>query len=37
MTTTPSDASADEMVAGDIATARAFGERLKDVVARFAR
>ena len=36
MTTTPSDASADEMVAGDIATARAFGERLKDVVARFA-
>lgn len=34
MTTTPSDASADEMVAGDIATARAFGERLKAVVAR---
>ncbi len=34
MTTTPSDASADEMVAGDIATAKAFGERLKAVVAR---
>lgn len=29
MTTTPSDASADEMVPGDLATARAFGERLK--------
>jgi len=28
MTTTPSDASADEMVAGDIATARKFGERI---------
>ena len=27
-TTTPSDASADEMVAGDIATARQFGERI---------
>jgi multimeric flavodoxin WrbA len=34
MTTTPSDASVDEMVAGDIATARAFGERLKQVTAR---
>lgn len=33
MTTTPSDASVDEMVAGDLATARAFGERLKSVVA----
>ena len=28
MTTTPSDASVDEMVAGDIATAKAFGERV---------
>lgn len=34
MTTTPSDASVDEMVAGDLATARAFGERLKAVAAR---
>lgn len=31
MTTTPSDASVDEMVPGDLATARAFGERLKAV------
>lgn len=37
MTTTPSDASADEMVAGDLATAKAFGERLKTVVAQFGR
>jgi NAD(P)H dehydrogenase (quinone) len=36
MTTTPSDASADEMVAGDIATAKAFGERLKAATAKFA-
>lgn len=36
MTTTPSDASVDEMVAGDLATARRFGERLKDVALRFA-
>ena len=34
MTATPSDASADEMVAGDIATARQFGERLAATVAR---
>lgn len=34
MTTTPSDASVDEMVAGDIATAKAFGERLAAVAAR---
>ncbi|GAB4041287.1 MAG: flavodoxin family protein [Rubrivivax sp.] len=33
MTTTPSDASVDEMVAGDIATARAFGERIAEVTA----
>lgn len=32
MTTTPSDASVDEMVPGDLATARAFGERLKTVM-----
>jgi multimeric flavodoxin WrbA len=37
MTSTPSDASADEMVAGDIATAKKFGERLADTVKRLAR
>jgi multimeric flavodoxin WrbA len=36
MTATPSDASTDEMVAGDMATAKAFGERLKAAVAKFA-
>ena len=36
MTATPSDASPDEMVPGDIATARQFGERLASVVARLA-
>lgn len=36
MTTTPSDAGTDEMVPGDIATAKAFGERLKATVAKFA-
>ena len=36
MTATPSDASPDEMVPGDIATARQFGERLAGVVARLA-
>ena len=36
MTATPSDASADEMVAGDITTARQFGERLAATVARLA-
>ena len=35
MTTTPSDASTDEMVTGDIATANVFGERLKAAVGRF--
>ena len=35
MTSTPSDASADEMVAGDIATAVKFGERIKEAAARF--
>ncbi|TXC65707.1 flavodoxin family protein [Piscinibacter aquaticus] len=34
MTTTPSDASPDEMVAGDIATAQAFGKRLAEVTAK---
>ena len=33
-TATPSDASADEMVAGDLRTARLFGERLADTVRR---
>jgi multimeric flavodoxin WrbA len=37
MTSTPSDASADEMVAGDIATAKKFGERLAATVAQLAR
>jgi len=36
MTATPSDASVDEMVPGDIATAKAFGERIKEVAAKFA-
>ncbi len=31
MTTTPSDASVDEMVPGDIATAQAFGKRVAEV------
>jgi NAD(P)H dehydrogenase (quinone) len=33
MTSTPSDASADEMVPGDLATAKAFGERLVQAAA----
>ena len=33
MTTTPSDASTDEMVPGDIATAKAFGQRVADALA----
>ena len=37
MTATPSDASVDEMVPGDIATAKAFGDRLKAAVAKFVR
>ncbi len=36
MTATPSDASTDEMVPGDIATAKVFGERLKAAVGKFA-
>jgi len=35
MTATPSDASVDEMVPGDLATARAFGERILAVVRRY--
>lgn len=34
MTTTPSDASVDEMVPGDIATARAFGARVAAATAK---
>jgi len=37
MTATPSDASADEMVPGDIATAQAFGKRIAEATAKFAR
>jgi multimeric flavodoxin WrbA len=33
MTATPSDASTDEMVAGDIATAKAFGQRVAEAAA----
>jgi NAD(P)H dehydrogenase (quinone) len=35
MTATPSDASVDEMVPGDIATAQAFGQRIADVTTHF--
>jgi NAD(P)H dehydrogenase (quinone) len=34
MTATPSDATPDEMVAGDLVTARAFGERIAQVAGR---
>lgn len=37
LTATPSDASVDEMVGGDLATARAFGARLAQVAARLTR
>lgn len=37
MTTTPSDASADEMVPGDLETARVFGKRVAETAARWAR
>ena len=37
MTATPSDASTDEMVPGDLATARVFGERLATVTAKLAK
>jgi NAD(P)H dehydrogenase (quinone) len=36
MTATPSDASVDEMVPGDIATAKAFGARVAEAAAKFA-
>jgi len=36
MTVTPSDASADEMVPGDLSTARAFGERLVEALHKLA-
>ncbi len=36
MTTTPSDASTDEMVPGDLDTARAFGKRIAEAAARLA-
>lgn len=35
MTATPADASPQEMVPGDLATARLFGERIADVARRF--
>lgn len=35
MTATPSDAGVDELVPGDLATARAFGERIAAVVRRY--
>ena len=37
ITQTPSDASAEEMVPGDIATAKHFGERVKAVVDRWSK
>ena len=37
ITQTPSDASAEEMVPGDIATAKHFGERVKAVVERWTK
>ena len=36
MTATPSDASPDEMLPGDLATARKFGQRVAEAVALFA-
>lgn len=35
MATTPSDASVDEMLAGDLETAKQFGKRVADVAAKF--
>ncbi len=37
MTSTPSDASTDEMVPGDIATARAFGQRVAEAATLLAK
>jgi len=36
MTATPSDASPDEVVPGDIETAKKFGQRIADITVRFA-
>jgi multimeric flavodoxin WrbA len=36
MTATPSDASTDEMISGDIATAKKFGERIVEALSKFA-
>jgi multimeric flavodoxin WrbA len=36
MTVSPSDASPDEMVPGDLATARAFGERVVEALGKLA-
>jgi NAD(P)H dehydrogenase (quinone) len=35
MAATPSDASVDEMVAGDLKTARLFGQRVREIAQRF--
>jgi NAD(P)H dehydrogenase (quinone) len=35
ITATPSDASVDEMVPGDLATARAFGQRVAEAAVKF--
>ncbi|MCR5884837.1 flavodoxin family protein [Rhizobacter sp. J219] len=35
MATTPADAGVDELAAGDLATARAFGQRVADLVRRY--
>jgi hypothetical protein len=37
MTVTPSDASPDEMIPGDITTAKAFGQRAAEAVAKFVK
>jgi multimeric flavodoxin WrbA len=37
MTVTPSDASPDEMIPGDITTAKAFGQRVAEAVAKFVK
>jgi len=37
ITATPSDASAEEMVPGDITTAKAFGKRVADATTKFVR
>jgi NAD(P)H dehydrogenase (quinone) len=37
MATSPADAGADAMAAGDLETARLFGERVADIAARFRR